>query len=72
MKKEEAKSKKEKTGCNEFVSACKDFPGMIEQMKECCTGKENRIDCCEMMNRIRKEMMDRCCAPKGEGNEPNA
>jgi len=72
MEKEEAKSKKEKTGCNEFGSASKNFQGMYKIMKECCGGKENWIDCCKMMDGMSKEMMERCCAPKGEGNEPNA
>ena len=71
MEKEEAKGKKEKTGCNEFGSASKNFQGMYEKMKEYCRGKESWIDCCAMMNGMAKEMMERCCAPKGEENSPD-
>ena len=66
---EEEKKSKEKAGCKDFGSASKGFQEMFQKMRKRCTGQNGSIDCCDVMDEMMKEMMERFCAAKADDSK---
>ena len=57
---------KEKDGQTHFGPSSKGVAEMIEKMKQCCMSGESPVDCCSMMEEMRKKMREKCCGSKME------